>query len=309
MNNHNNNNKKKVLGRGLAALLESPQTDITARNQAPAVVGSTSEIPISMIEANPFQPRTHFEEIALKELCDSIKQLGVIQPVTVRKMGYDKYQLISGERRFRASQLAGLTQIPAFVRVANDQSMLEMAIVENIQRENLDPIEVALSFKRLIEECKLSQEELSEKVGKQRSTVANFLRLLKLPAAIQAGIREKKITMGHAKTLINIEDEGIQVSIFEQILADDLSVRAVEELVRALKNGIPILKTNSDTAQKKDRPDPIQLSFEQQKIINDLKAHLQSEINLKKTVAGKGNIIITFNSEEDLDRILKVLDF
>lgn len=190
--------KKSGLGRGLSALLENAKTDITTRNLGdnPPVVNSVSVISISQVQTNPFQPRTNFEENALQELSDSIKQHGIIQPITVRKLGYDTYQLISGERRFRASQMAGLVEIPAYIRVADDQAMLEMALVENIQREDLDPIEVSLSYKRLIDECNLTQEQLSEKVGKQRSTVTNFLRLLKLPAAIQKSLRDREITMG-----------------------------------------------------------------------------------------------------------------
>ncbi|MBA3901589.1 MAG: ParB/RepB/Spo0J family partition protein, partial [Bacteroidetes bacterium] len=195
----NSNNKRTALGRGLSALLEDSKTDITVSSDTgSAVAGSISSISVEQIEANPFQPRTEFEEQALIDLSESIKEHGIIQPVTVRKLGYDKYQLISGERRFRASKIAGLTHIPAYVRIANDQAMLEMAIVENIQRENLDPIEVALSYKRLLDECNLTQEALSKKVSKNRTTVTNFLRLLKLPADIQAGLRDRKITMGHA---------------------------------------------------------------------------------------------------------------
>jgi ParB family chromosome partitioning protein len=229
--------KKQALGRGLSALLENAKTDITTRNigeNAP-VVNSVSVIKISHIETNPFQPRTNFEETALQELSDSIKQHGIIQPLTVRKLGYDKYQLISGERRFRASQMAGLTEVPAYIRVADDQAMLEMALVENIQREDLDPIEVSLSYKRLIDECNLTQEQLSEKVGKQRSTVTNFLRLLKLPAPIQKSLRDREISMGHAKALINIDHEDRQLAIFALALEQELSVRQIEELARGEK--------------------------------------------------------------------------
>ncbi|HLG02137.1 MAG TPA: ParB/RepB/Spo0J family partition protein, partial [Bacteroidia bacterium] len=231
--------KRNALGKGLSALLESASTDITTNprlNAEPgAIVGSVSNIPVSQIEANPFQPRSHFEEVALKELADSIKQHGIIQPVTVRKMGYDRFQLISGERRFRASQLAGLESIPAYVRVANDQAMLEMALVENIQRENLDAIEIAISYKRLIDECSLTQEQLSEKVSKQRSTVTNYLRLLRLPPIVQLGIREKKISMGHARALINVEKQDVMEDLYHRIMEEELSVREVEDLARDAK--------------------------------------------------------------------------
>ena len=233
------NNKRNALGRGLSALLESASTDITSNiksnNELGAVVGAVTNLPLLQIEVNPFQPRSHFEQQALNELVESIKLHGIIQPVTVRKMGYDRFQLISGERRFRASQLAGLETIPAYVRVANDQAMLEMALVENIQRENLDAIEIAISYKRLIEECSLTQEQLSEKVSKQRSTVTNYLRLLKLPPEVQLGIREKKISMGHARALINVEKAEDMVEIYHRIMEDDLSVRDVEELTRDKK--------------------------------------------------------------------------
>src|SRR3954468_7298444 len=215
--------KKPALGRGLSALLENARTDITTKNigDNAAVVNSVSVIKIKNIETNPFQPRTNFEETALQELSDSIKQHGIIQPITVRKLGYDRYQLISGERRFRASQMAELTEIPAYIRIADDQEMLEMALVENIQREDLDPIEVALSYKRLIDECNLTQEQMSEKVGKQRSTVTNFLRLLKLPPAVQKALRDRDITMGHAKALIIIDNEDRQLAIFALALEQD----------------------------------------------------------------------------------------
>ncbi|HPQ58386.1 MAG TPA: ParB/RepB/Spo0J family partition protein, partial [Flavobacteriales bacterium] len=226
--------KKRGLGRGLSALLEDPGTDITTRTGAPAprVTGSVSELPIVQIEPNPFQPRTTFSPEALNELSSSIRQLGIVQPVTVRKVGVDRYQLISGERRFRASQLAGLEQIPAYIRVANDEAMLEMALVENIQREELDAIEVAISFQRLIEEVQLTQEQLSAKVGKDRTTISNYLRLLKLPPEVQLGLRQKQIGMGHARALINIGDPERQVALYRRIVESQLSVREVEGLAR-----------------------------------------------------------------------------
>ena len=219
-------NKKRGLGRGLDAILQSPETDITSADiSGNYVAGAIAQIDIDKIETNPFQPRTDFDETALSELSESIKKQGVIQPVTVRKMGYDKYQLISGERRLRASKMAGLKQIPVFIRVANDEQMLEMALIENIHRENLNAIEVAISYQRLLEECKLTQDQLSEKVGKDRSTVANFLRLLKLPAEIQIAIRDGYITMGHARALVNISDRTRQLIILKRIIDEDAEFR------------------------------------------------------------------------------------
>ncbi len=255
--------KKNALGRGLSALLENANTDITNNKLEGEgkVVGAISNIEISKIEANPFQPRTNFEEDALNELASSIKEHGIIQPVTVRKLGYDKYQLISGERRFRASQLAGLTSVPAYIRIANDQAMLEMALVENIQREQLDAIEVAISYKRLIDECNLTQEQLSQKVSKQRSTITNYLRLLKLPIEIQLGIRNSDISMGHARALINIENPEKQLEIFNHIILNNLSVREAEDLARGVKTSVETTKTSSSKKTTKsslsvERPIP-----------------------------------------------------
>ena len=226
--------KKAGLGRGLGALLENANTDITA-SSSNALAGNVAMIPIASIEANPFQPRTEFEQTALAELSESIKVHGVIQPITVRKIGYDRYQLISGERRTRASLLGGLTEIPAYIRVANDQDMLEMALIENIQRSDLNAIEVALSYKRLLEECSLKQEELGDRVGKDRTTVNNYLRLLKLPEPIQLGIQRGQVSMGHARAMINMDDTVGQMELFEQIIKENLSVRDVESLVKAKK--------------------------------------------------------------------------
>ena len=293
--------KKPALGRGLSALLESTETDITSSSigETSNVVGSVTTIPIKNIEANPFQPRTKFEKDALLELSESIKELGIIQPITVRKMGYDNFQLISGERRFRASQIAGLKDIPAFIRVANDQEMLEMALVENIQRENLDAIEVAFSYQKLIEDCNLTQEELSTRVGKQRSTISNYLRLLKLPAEIQLAIRTKDISMGHARTLINLKSEKDQLSIYNKIMNDGLSVRQTEDLVRGKKNDQKEEKKRKSTANN--------LSFSQQKIKEDLTDFLKTDVQLQKNNKGKGKITIPFNSEDDLERIVELL--
>ncbi|MBL0048010.1 MAG: ParB/RepB/Spo0J family partition protein [Bacteroidetes bacterium] len=302
--------KKSALGRGLSALLENSETDITQTklendgSRDHHVSGSVPLLKVEQIEANPFQPRTHFEEEALLELSESIRKHGIIQPVTVRKMGYDKYQLISGERRFRASQIAGLTEVPAYVRVANDQAMLEMALVENIQRENLDAIEVAISYKRLIDECNLTQEELSNKVSKQRSTITNFLRLLKLPIEIQLGVRERKISMAHARTLINVEDKETQIALFEAISEQDLSVRQVEEMVKSLNEKEPdeVIATSVPKAKKL-----IELSGEHKKIASELKSKFSKSAEFKRLPNGKGKIVIPFNSDEDLNKLLSML--
>jgi len=294
--------KKPALGRGLGALLQNADTDITLSSRgsdSEHIVGAVSSILIENIEANPFQPRTQFEKEALIELSDSIKELGIIQPVTVRKLGYSKYQLISGERRFRASQIAGLTEIPAFIRIANDQEMLEMALVENIQRQDLDAIEVAFSYQKLIEECDLTQEKLSERVGKKRSTVANYLRLLKLPAEIQLAIRTKDISMGHARALINIDDEKKQVTITRRVIKEGLSVRQVEEIVKGKKEQEKAL-----VLKKGGKPD---LSFSQQKIKEDLSEFLEADVQLESNSKGKGKISIPFKSEKELERIVELL--
>lgn len=290
------NTKKPALGRGLSALLENAKTDITTKQvgeNAP-VVGSVSVIKIKHIETNPFQPRTNFEETALQELSDSIKQHGIIQPLTLRKLGYDKYQLISGERRFRASQMAGLLEVPAYIRVADDQAMLEMALVENIQREDLDPIEVALSYKRLIDECSLTQEQLSEKVGKQRSTVTNFLRLLKLPAPIQKALRDRDISMGHAKALINIDNEDRQLAIFALALEQELSVRQIEDLARGEK----IKFTPKITRLEKP------ITTEDKIIVKKLEKVFNKSLNFKRNSKGGGSLTLNFNNDTELASIL-----
>jgi len=295
--------KKPALGRGLSALLENAATDITSNSIGEGtnnVVGSVSSILIEDIETNPFQPRTQFEKEALMDLSNSIKELGIIQPITVRKLGYGKYQLISGERRFRASQVAELKEIPAFIRVANDQEMLEMALVENIQRQDLDAIEVAFSYQKLIEECNLTQEQLSERVGKKRSTVANYLRLLKLPAEIQLSIRTKDVSMGHARALVNIDDEKKQLAISRRVVKEGLSVRQVEELVKGKKEDKE-LKISSKASS------PTNLSFSQQKIKEDLTDFLKTEVTLNKNGKGKGKLVIPFKDENDLERIAELL--
>jgi ParB family transcriptional regulator, chromosome partitioning protein len=292
-------NKRNALGKGLSALLQSPETDITTRADTggEALVGSITELAVSQIEANPFQPRTYFEEEALRELAESIQEMGLIQPVTVRKMGYDRYQLISGERRFRASQMAGLTSIPAYIRIANDQSMLEMALVENIQREELDAIEIAQAYERLIEEVKLTQEEVSEKVAKKRSTVTNYLRLLKLPPEIQLGIRQRQITMGHARALVNIEDRKMQLNLYNQILSNEMSVRQIEEAARAEKTTAPANKGLAET-----------LSPALSQALKHLSTRLSVGVDVKTEKSGKGLIRIHFNDAAELDAILRKLN-
>jgi ParB family transcriptional regulator, chromosome partitioning protein len=303
---NNPNIKKKVLGRGLGALLQNSDTDITSSPNMPEKpVGSVSVLTVSQIEVNPFQPRTHFDPQALEELSASIKIHGLIQPITVRKLGYDKYQLISGERRFRASQLAGLKEVPAYIRIANDQEMLEMALVENIQRENLDAIEIAISFKRLIDECSLTQEQLSEKVAKQRSTVTNYLRLLKLPPQIQMGIKEGKISMGHARSIINIEDPETQMQIFEEIVENNLSVRDTEEIAKQEKNNT---RTTTTTVSKQTTTlKTTTLPFEIERAKHELVKYFNANVDIELGNRGKGKITIPFASEQDLKIILDLL--
>jgi ParB family chromosome partitioning protein len=294
----NNIKKKGGLGRGLSALLETADTDITSKEVRP--IGSVSQIPINQLEANPFQPRTEFDETALAELAASIKIHGVIQPITVRKMGYDKYQIISGERRTRAAGLAGIERIPAYVRVANDQDMLEMALIENIQRSDLNAIEVAMSYKRLLEECSINQDELGERVGKDRSTVNNYLRLLKLPDQIQAGIQTGKISMGHARAMINMENPLDQMELFNQIIEENLNVRMVEALVKDKKNGTrlapPLRPMGTDWDPDIDR------------ITEEFHKRLRASVHLKNGNRGKGKIIISYKNREDLERILSLVD-
>jgi ParB family chromosome partitioning protein len=292
------NPKKKALGRGLSAILESPETDITSSDiSGNFVAGAIASLPLSQIEANPFQPREDFDQETLSELAASIKEQGIIQPITVRKMGYDKYQLISGERRLKASRLAGLDEIPCYIRIANDQQMLEMALVENIQRESLNALEIAISYQRLIEECELTQEELSQRVGKNRTTVTNYIRLLKLPAELQVAIRDNKISMGHARALINIDDEQTQVAILKNIITKDLSVREVEEIVRNL---------NKQPASRKEAP-ARELPREIEAIRENIAGKLNTKVNVTLNQKGKGNIVISFNSQKQLERILAEL--
>jgi ParB family chromosome partitioning protein len=290
-----NPKKQPALGRGLSALLQNSETDITSMNGA--TVGSVSMINIQHIEANPFNPRTHFEKEALEELRMSILTHGIIQPLTVRKLGRDRFQLISGERRFRASQLAGLTEVPAYIRIANDQTMLEMALVENIQREDLNAIEVAISYERLLDECKLTQEQLSEKVAKSRSSIANHIRLLKLPASIQAGVRDQKISMGHARALLSITDEQEQLNAYQQIIDEALSVRAVELMVKPASNP-------GQTTAKKPK---IGLSNTEQVFTAFLSDKLGAKVSIDKTDSGKGKVQVHFSTEAELNRVMALL--
>lgn len=284
-------------------MLDDTETVQTVRPQSNGEVsglGSISHVKISQIEVNPFQPRTDFEQQALQDLADSIKLQGLIQPITIRKTGQGSYQLIAGERRLRASKLAGLTEIPAYVRTANDQQMLEMALIENIQRENLNAIEIALSFQRMLEECNLKQEELGDRVSKNRSTITNYLRLLKLPPSIQASIRDGKLSMGHARALITVDDAEKQLYIHREIIAQELSVRKVEEMVRNIQ------KLNLKKTSSADRP---VMSFQYQKLQDDLASKFGTKVKLKVQGKGKGAIEIPFLSEDDLSRILELLDW
>ena len=287
--------KKNVLGKGLDALIESVDKDALVKK-----VEVNKDIPIDAIEANPFQPRTVFDEQALSELSASIKNIGIVQPLTVRELGNGKYQLIAGERRLRAAKLAGLETVPAFIRTVDDDHMIEFALVENIQRENLDAIEVAISFQRLIEECNLTQEQLSDRVAKQRSTVANYLRLLKLPAEIQHGIRNKIITMGHARALVSIEDEKQQMDVYYKIKDEELSVRQTEELVRKLKAP----KADPRKKEKREKLNDYYKPFKDH--INKIFHISGSDVQFVEE--GKGKIVIPFNNFDELENIARIFD-
>jgi ParB family chromosome partitioning protein len=289
---------RRALGRGLDAILQSPETDITSKDiSGDFVAGAIAEIDIDLIETNPFQPRTEFDETALRELAQSVKEQGVIQPVTVRKLGYNKYQLISGERRLRASKLAGLTKIPVFIRVANDEQMLELALIENIHRENLNAIEVAISYQRLIDECNMTQEEVSDKVGKSRSAVANFLRLLKLPAEVQIAIRDGHITMGHARALINITDKEQQLKLLQQIIEGEMNVRQTEELAEKAKN---------PEAKERKQTNFIPEHFKSK--IKKLSQTLNTKVKVTRNVKGQGSVVIDFKDEAEFDRIMELFN-
>lgn len=300
-----NPKKKSALGKGLSALLDNAATDITTTTSTSSsnVAGGVALLPIEAIEANPFNPRTNFEKEALNELCESISIHGIIQPLTVRKLGRDKYQLISGERRFRASQLAGLKEVPAYIRVANDQAMLEMALVENIQREDLNAIEVALSYQRLIDEIGLTQDQLAQKISKGRTTITNHIRLLKLPAEIQLGVRDNLISMGHARALVSVGDENRQLDLYRQIIDFQLSVREIEELIRT--NGSKTAETSEASTKKVAG---VELSSQQEIFKNHLSDRISSKVEIKKTHGGSGKIVINFSSEVDLNRIIELLN-
>ena len=287
--------KKQALGRGLSALLDDPEREIRSASDVNAdqVVGNIIELEVDKIEVNPYQPRTHFNEQAIGELAESIKSLGIIQPVTVRKVDRNQYQLVSGERRYRAAKSIGFDRIPAYVRIANDQEALEMALVENIQRRDLDPIEIALSYQRLMDEIQLTQNQLSERVGKKRSTVANYIRLLKLDPIVQTGMRDGFLSMGHGRALINVEESEKQLEIYEKIIARTLSVRETELLVQKSK------KSQSAGTSKALKP----LFYDD--AANELKSYFNTTVTIKGNNKGKGNIQILFNSQEDLNFIIK----
>ena len=292
--------KKQALGRGLSALLKDPENDIksVSDKNADKVVGNIVELDVAAIEVNPFQPRSNFNDEALQELASSIRELGVIQPITVRKLDFNKYQLVSGERRFRASKLVGLETIPAYIRIANDQETLEMALVENIQRQDLDPIEIALSYQRLIDEIKLTQEKLSERVGKKRSTITNYMRLLRLDPIIQTGIRDGFVSMGHGRTLVNIEKKEDQIALYEKIIGRNLSVRDTERAVKAYHEGKTLTKSS-----KRSSVAP----YFAKKASEALSNHLSAKVAINASDKGKGKISIPFNSEEEFERIKKII--
>lgn len=293
--------KKQALGRGLSALLKDPSNDINSANDknADKIVGNVIDLNLDDIEMNPFQPRTSFNEENLRELASSIKELGVIQPITVRKKGFGKYELVSGERRCRASKLLGMETIPAYVRIANDQESLEMALVENIQRQDLDPIEIALSYQRLIEEIDLTQEQMSERVGKSRSAITNYLRLLKLDPIIQTGMRDGFISMGHGRALISVENFDNQLSIYQQILSKGLSVRDTEALVKAEKGGNTLSRK-----QTKTNILPSEITAATKNLSDILEAKVSASMDSK----GKGKLTIAFKSQKELERIIKQLN-
>lgn len=292
---------KQALGRGLSALLKDPDNDIrsVADKNADKVVGNIVELDIDSIEVNPFQPRSNFNDEALRELASSIKELGVIQPITVRKIEFNKYQLVSGERRHRASKLIGLESIPAYIRIANDQESLEMALVENIQRQDLDPIEIALSYQRLIDEIELTQERLSERVGKKRSTITNYLRLLRLDPIIQTGIRDGFVSMGHGRTLVNIEKKQDQIALYEKIIVENLSVRDTERLVKEHQEG----KKESAIKTKKTFTPPDYIA----ESITELTDYLSVKVDVTATEKGSGKISIPFHSKEEFKRLKKLI--
>jgi ParB family chromosome partitioning protein len=299
--------KKNALGRGLGALIEEASTieyeERPLRNES-----SVREVDINQIDINPFQPRKNFDDEALAELSESIKQLGIIQPITVRKMNDGRFQLISGERRFRASQLAGLKTLPAYVREADDQAMLELALVENIQREDLDSIEIAISYQRLIDECNLTQEALSERVGKKRATVTNYLRLLKLPGEVQLGIRDKKLTMGHARALLGIGDSDLMLELYNRILTEELSVRKTEELIREVNEAKEYQEIVADTDEEDAESHEIPANENDKVFVSNLKDLFSKNVKLKRSLNGSGKIVIPFKTDDELAKIISIFD-
>lgn len=289
--------KKKYasLGRGLDALISTEEVKTQGSS-------SIHEVPVAQIKANPNQPRREFDQTALQELADSIAEIGIIQPITLRQMDDDTYQIIAGERRFRASQLAGLTSVPAYIRTADDENVMEMALIENIQREDLNSLEIALAYQHLIEQYGLTQERLSERVGKKRTTIANYLRLLKLPAQIQVALQNKEIDMGHARALLTLDNPTMQIRLFEELMREGYSVRKVEQMVKALNEG----ETVKATSGKKIAP--AKLPEEYNMLKKQLSAFFQSKVQLSCSGKGKGKISIPFNNEEELERIVGILD-
>jgi len=290
-----NTTRKSALGKGLGALIDGVEKEVLERK-----VEANLQIDIDAIDNNPFQPRSRFDAQALEELAASIRQVGIVQPLTVRETGDGRFQLIAGERRLRAARMAGLTHVPAYIRTADDTAMLEMALVENIQREDLDAVEVAISYQRLIEECSLTQEQLSDRVGKQRSTVSNYLRLLRLPAEIQLGIRNKSLSMGHARTLVNIEDPQKQINVFYHIIEEDLSVRATEDLVRHIQTEAS--KDSSKTDKRK------KLTREYEELSDQLTKLFAAEVQFRINEKGRGKIVIPFSNSDEMERIIGLLD-
>ncbi len=292
---------KRALGKGIRALLTNIEKETTTPVETQAVVqtlaSNVAMISLSEIEVNPWQPRMEFDETQLSELSESLKVHGLIQPLTVRRLNANSYQLIAGERRMRASKLAGLTEVPAYIRIANDQEMLEMALVENIQRAELNPIEVAISYKRLMDECSLTQENLASRVGKERSTVANSIRLLKLPPEIQSGVKKQLISMGHARALVGVNDTGLQLVLYRDTLEKNLSVRLLEDLIRSY----------TQPKEKAEEKAKATLSADHKKVQNDLSHHFGSKVVLKRDDSGKGSITINFTDDSDLNRILDTM--
>jgi ParB family chromosome partitioning protein len=293
-------NKKSSLGRGLSAILSNPETDITSKDASGNfVVGAVAEIPIVFIETNPFQPRDVFEEDTLEALKNSILEQGVIQPITVRKTGYDKYQLIAGERRLRASVMAQLERIPAYIRVADDHQMLEIALIENIHREDLNAIEIALSYQRLMDECGLNIQDIVKKITQDRSTISNYVRLLKLPPEIQVAVRDKKISMGHARTMLSLDDVEQQYSVLQKIITENLSVRETEALIQLLQQPVAIIKTK----EKKKQTLPEKYETMRQQLHNSLNV----KVEMKRGRSGKGTLTLHFTNDEQLERIVETL--